>query len=545
MIMYDFLIALQYIGIAILFIELIYVLYQRPSVPQSLIFVFIISTLVNLTGYLFEMKATSIDTAIQAVKFSYLGKPFIAFSMFLFIMQYCKVTIPKPVTFLLAMFHVFTSGLVITCEHHTLFYSSISFTTDGLFPHLVFGHGIWYILNLSMIVVYTVSILITCIRTYRKTTSPTEHQQILYLFSMLIIADTGLALFLSGVTAGYDTTVFSYVLASFVFLLALFRHNLFDTLSLAKDYVVDNLSDGLVVLDTSNHLIYSNPPARRLYPALDSKDYENAILDLQHHYEKNEKLSGNGYVYDVSCLSILHKNIFLGNMYLLTDITDSYHYTERLHEEVTKKTKELVRIQHSIIASFASIVEARDGITGQHIKRTSAYVSIIARGMQKSETYAELLTDHEISMIIDAAPLHDIGKIAVPDAILTKPGKLTDEEFAIIKTHPAKGAQIIDESLSDLEDPEYLDIARQMALYHHEKWDGTGYPYGLSGEAIPICARIMAIADVYDALRSKRSYKDAFSKEKALSIIKESSGSHFDPAVVAVFVDNIDKIEQL
>lgn len=543
--MYDFLIALQYVGIAILFIELIYVLYQRPSVPQSLILLFIISTLVNLTGYLFEMKADTMETAIQAVKFSYLGKPFISLSMFLFVMHYCKIKLPNPVTILLTLFHIGISGLVFTCEHHKLFYTSISFTTEGLFPHLVLGHGSFYMLYLLLMAVYTVLIPIVCIHTYRRTGNPAEHRQLLYLFSMIIVAATGLILFLSGVTHGYDTTVLSYVIASILFLLALFRHNLFDTLTLAKDYVIDNLSDGLIVLDNSDNLIYNNLPAKRLYPELKDRQYEAFITDLKNHCRNQQKLSCDDKVYDISCRSILHKETNLGTMYLLTDVTDSYNYTERLHEEVARKTKELVRIQHSIIASFASMVEARDGVTGLHIKRTSAYVSIIARAMQESGVYTELLDDHEISMIIDAAPLHDIGKISVPDAILTKPGKLTDEEFEIIKRHPSSGAQIIDESLSNLEDPEYLEVAKKMALYHHEKWDGSGYPYGLSGYDIPLCARIMAIADVYDALRSRRSYKDAFSKEKALSIIEESSGSHFDPAVVAVFVANIQKIEQL
>lgn len=232
-------------------------------------------------------------------------------------------------------------------------------------------------------------------------------------------------------------------------------------------------------------------------------------------------------------------------MYVISDITDSYNYTARLQRDVSEKTREIVKIQHSVIASFANMIEARDGITGLHIKRTSAYVGIIVKELQKSPDYKEILTDEYASKIIDAASLHDIGKISIPDDILKKPGKLTDEEFDVIKTHPSVGAEIIEETLTEVEENEYLCIARDMAHYHHEKWNGTGYPCGLKGEEIPLCARIMAIADVYDALRSKRSYKEGFSKEKSRDIILESSGSHFDPKIVDAFMANIQEIESV
>ena len=144
-----------------------------------------------------------------------------------------------------------------------------------------------------------------------------------------------------------------------------------------------------------------------------------------------------------------------------------------------------------------------------------------------------------------AAPLHDIGKIKISDSILNKPGRLTPEEFDVIKTHTIEGAKIIEQTLRNIENNDYIETAEQMALYHHEKWNGTGYPMGLAGEQIPLCARIMAVVDVFDALTSKRVDKDAFSVDKAIDILKESSGSHFEPKLVDEFIKIRSKIEKV
>lgn len=202
-------------------------------------------------------------------------------------------------------------------------------------------------------------------------------------------------------------------------------------------------------------------------------------------------------------------------------------------------------MQSSVIESFANMIEARDGITGQHVKHTSAYVRILIYGLKETGLYKDLLTDEYIATVIDVAPLHDIGKIAIMDQILKKNDRLTDEEFEAIKTHPQVGAVIAEDILRGVESDSYIKVAHDIILYHHEKWDGTGYPTGLKGNKIPLCARIMAVADVYDALRSKRSYKESFSKEKSRKIIAEGAGVHFDPDIVRVFQEHIDEIERV
>ena len=202
-------------------------------------------------------------------------------------------------------------------------------------------------------------------------------------------------------------------------------------------------------------------------------------------------------------------------------------------------------MQSSVIESFANMIEARDGITGQHIKHTSAYVRILIYGMKQAGLYSDILTDEYIATVIDVAPLHDIGKIAIMDQILKKNDRLIDEEFESIKTHPQVGADIAEDILKGVESDSYIKIAKDIILYHHEKWDGTGYPMGLKGKKIPLCARIMAVADVYDALRSKRSYKESFSKEKSRRIILDGAGKHFDPDIVQIFQAQIDEIERV
>lgn len=202
-------------------------------------------------------------------------------------------------------------------------------------------------------------------------------------------------------------------------------------------------------------------------------------------------------------------------------------------------------IRNNIISSFADMVESRDKFTGKHVKRTGEYLKVFSSHLAGLPEYSEVLSDEYRQLMYKAAPLHDIGKIKISDSILNKPGRLTPEEFDVIKTHTIEGAKIIEQTLRNIENNDYIETAEQMALYHHEKWNGTGYPMGLAGEQIPLCARIMAVVDVFDALTSKRVYKDAFSVDKAIDILKESSGSHFEPELVDEFIKIRSKIEKV
>lgn len=195
-------------------------------------------------------------------------------------------------------------------------------------------------------------------------------------------------------------------------------------------------------------------------------------------------------------------------------------------------------MQSGMITFMAEVVENRDDNTGGHIRRTAEYVACIAKELKAQEIYCDILTDRYVGDMVVAAPLHDIGKIHIPDAILNKPGKLTAEEFEVMKTHTTAGEELLTHAKAELGESDYLNMAVEMAAYHHEWWNGKGYPYGISGDEIPLCARIMAVADVFDALTSKRCYKNAMPLEKAYAIIREESGTHFDPAVVEAFLSS-------
>ena len=203
------------------------------------------------------------------------------------------------------------------------------------------------------------------------------------------------------------------------------------------------------------------------------------------------------------------------------------------------------RMQEGLIITMADMVENRDSDTGAHIQKTAAYVKIIVEGLEKKGYYAEKITPEFKSDIVRSAPLHDVGKINIPDSVLNKPGKLTNEEFEIMKTHTTVGKQIMEKAIATVEGGSNLKEARNMAAYHHERWDGKGYPERLHGEVIPLSARIMAVADVFDALTSPRVYKPAFSFEKAVSIIEEGRGTQFDPKCVEVFMDSLAEVEKV
>ncbi|MGE4345468.1 MAG: HD domain-containing phosphohydrolase [Geoalkalibacter sp.] len=211
-------------------------------------------------------------------------------------------------------------------------------------------------------------------------------------------------------------------------------------------------------------------------------------------------------------------------------------YSHHLEDLVREKVQEISDSQLATIVAVSKLAEYRDDETGQHIERTRTFCRMLARKLRKNRRYAQSITDAFIENIYHAAPLHDIGKVGIPDNILLKPGKLTPEEFEIMKTHTTIGANTLQAVRARYPKNAFINMGIAIARSHHEKWDGSGYPDGLSGEDIPLSARIMALADVYDALRSKRPYKEAFSREKARTIIEEGAGTHFDPVVVEAFL---------
>jgi putative two-component system response regulator len=213
-----------------------------------------------------------------------------------------------------------------------------------------------------------------------------------------------------------------------------------------------------------------------------------------------------------------------------------YRYQHHLQDLVQDQVREIADSQMSTIFALAKLAESRDDDTGQHLERVQEFCKLLAQQLCATTNACLLLPPAFIDNLYHASPLHDIGKVGIADTILLKPGKLTPEEFAIMKQHSVIGAQTLDAASERYPRNTFINMGAAIARSHHEKWDGSGYPNGLTGEAIPLEARIMAVADVYDALRSKRCYKDAFTHEKSRDIIMAGRGTHFDPAIVEAFV---------
>jgi putative two-component system response regulator len=216
-------------------------------------------------------------------------------------------------------------------------------------------------------------------------------------------------------------------------------------------------------------------------------------------------------------------------------------HNDSLEAEVARRMEETLLIQDVTIRALARLAETRDNETGNHILRTQEYVRALARRAAPHPRFVAELSEPAIDLIAKSAPLHDIGKVGIPDHVLLKPGKLTPEEWAVMKTHARLGADAIDRAIADTHRPvPFLAIAKQVAGHHHERWDGSGYPDGLAGDAIPLAARLMAVADVFDALISRRVYKKPMPFEEVRRIMGEEGGRHFDPDLLATFIDGFD-----
>jgi putative two-component system response regulator len=344
---------------------------------------------------------------------------------------------------------------------------------------------------------------------------------------------------------------FGYTLALIVFLLISDRLRLYDVEETAASSVIKGTGTGVILIDNDREYLGSNQAAKDFFPSLASQEVDVVLSDERLKNTVDSWIDGferNGTT-DFSCslgegddkkfyklnISHLRGNVRVhGWQITIVDETENTkyitlisNYNNDLKREVNQKTHHIVEMHDNLILSMATMVESRDNSTGGHIKRTSEGVRLLIDEMKKDKTFD--LSEEFCSDVVKAAPMHDLGKIAVDDAVLRKPGRFTDEEFAIMKTHAAEGAKIVHEILKVTDNESFKKVAENVAHYHHERYDGTGYPEGLSGDDIPLEARIMAIADVYDALVSKRVYKESMSFESADKIIMEGMGKHFDP----------------
>lgn len=250
---------------------------------------------------------------------------------------------------------------------------------------------------------------------------------------------------------------------------------------------------------------------------------------------KGLELGAVDYISKPFSIPLLLKRVEI-HLKLVAQKNKIMEYNQGLEKLAEEKTEIIRELQYAIVHTIADLVEKRDGVTGGHIFRTKNYLATLVEATLQREIYTEELRGIPLNLLIQASQLHDLGKIATPDSILLKPGKLNFEEFEEMKKHTITGGLALDNAMSCTRDKNFLHYAKLLAISHHEKWDGTGYPYQLRGLDIPLVGRMMAIVDVYDALVSKRPYKEPMEHSQAVEIIKESSGSQFDPTLIKVFL---------
>ncbi|MCR5733565.1 MAG: HD domain-containing protein [Lachnospiraceae bacterium] len=523
----------------------------------------------SLLGYLLSSQATTLDGALTATKIIYIGGCFLQLFIFLNIINLCQISIPGWLRMALFMFAAFTYGTVLTIGHTNLFYKYVSFKMIGETGVLTKSYGTFHTLVYAQMFFYLAAGIIVIIYSwFRKIQIPRT------IIMMLVVPDALciISLLVSRKNIyGINHVTTGFVLSEIGFLLIAYRINLYDVSDTVIDSMIQDRGIGYISCDFKLRYLGGNETAMELCPEFKQKTVDEVIgykpseRKIRHFLDDFRKEeSRDTFVYTVRSESedpdedrfynVKVGYLYDGNRkrgYILTFSDDTANrkyirlldtYNEKLKSEVEEKTSHIIMMHDNLIMSLAMMVESRDNSTGGHIKRTSEGVRILMDEIIKEGKHP--LTDEFCRDVVKAAPMHDLGKIAVDDEILRKPGRFEPEEFEKMKKHAAEGARVIHDILLNTDDNSFKRVAENVAHYHHERWDGSGYPEGLRGKSIPLEARIMAIADVYDALVSKRVYKDAYDFKKADSIIMEGMASQFDPGLKTAYENARPRLEE-
>lgn len=540
-----------------------YMWHRHFSVNFSLIFAFV--PVVNL-GYILREQAKTLEGYIISQKIIYFGGCFLLLFIMLNIFDMCKVKLPKKIKMFFFLCSVVIYLFVLTIGEWPLFYKKIvgSMTDSGFEVIKTYGpvHAVFY----AVIVMYSV---FSFAAIYWSALVKKNISQRIILFLFLPEMASVICFFSTKfIVSGLELVPASYAFAQLMYIYIAHRLCLYDVSETAVDSIAETGATGFVSFDMGLNYLGANQTAEEIIediqklevdrgmdvvPAIGElfgpwvESFKNDEKQDKFYYEKDDSI----YLVDINYLYDDGKK--KGYQFIITDDTKNQKYIKLidsynadLEEEVKEKTADIVRMHNDLIRSMAMMVESRDNSTGGHIIRTSDVVEMLMDRIMKDEKFVKEfgLTEKFKENIIKVAPLHDIGKIAVDDAILRKPGRYNDEEFAKMKKHAAEGAKVLHRILENSDDEDIKALAENVAHYHHERMDGSGYPEGLSGDAIPIEARIMAVADVYDALVSKRVYKDSMPFEKADAIMMESFGKHFDKRLEKYYVAARPAIEK-
>lgn len=534
----------------------IFISLQRPSFEQKLMQVLEFCILIMSFGYYLSLHADSLETSINALKLRYVGAcPVYVIFVGIYLANY-KIRLKRKYINMIIAYKAIMLLIILTFDQHDLYYTNISFEIQNGIPTLVRSYGFVHtIFVIEFTICLIASIVITIVQYLNSKKSSRDHSRMLILLAATFAPFITYFLHVS-TDIPIDLIPIGVFISTMIFCLLIFRFNLCNLKEEARSYVFDSLQNAHIVVDVNFKYEDSNPLAKKIFPELNLvrgekniQDISNFIYDIVQK-RKTKIIEYENHLYQPECQEIKQGDCIKGYMASLIDVTEQQtymrlleNYQKDLERDVLLKKSQIEKMQQQIIISFANIAENRDGTTGKHIKRTSAYVQLIINELERTNVYTDILDEKYAEYTYLAAPLHDIGKVMIPDGILCKPGRLTEQEYEVIKTHTTLGGKILEDTLAAIEGDTYLEVANKVAVYHHERWDGTGYPEGLSKENIPLCARIMAVADVFDALVSERPYKKAYSMEAAFQIISSASGTHFDPKITEAFLNIRNEIE--
>ena len=552
--------------LASLLLSILYLYKWHKHYEVNISIIFTLIPIANL-AYLLLWHSPNEQSYIIALKFVYLGGCFLLLFITLCVFRLSGISVRRWVRTTGFIICILIYSGVLTIGYYPFFYKNLFFQRNGSDLIIAKTYGPLHTIFYAVIGLYCACGIFAIL--YSLYTKRQTSRKILYLlFLPEVIAILGYVG--SHFSKHLDLTPLSYNLAQIVYLLIIRRMSLYNVNDNVIQSMVQTGETGFVSLDFKHRYLGSNETAKNILPGLrelrvdqsidSNESLKGNITHWLGHFEEDDSVQNNLYVKrnseneDDNEIYIVRINyLYVGNrkrgyQIFLNDDTKNQKYialmdkyNDELEQEVSEKTEKIIEMHNNLILSMAVMVESRDNSTGGHVKRTSECVKILISEIKKNNIFN--LSDEFCKDIIKAAPMHDLGKIAVDDAVLRKPGRFTDEEFEKMKKHAAEGARIVHEILKDTDDESFKIIAENVAHYHHERMDGSGYPEGLKGDEIPIEARIMAIADVYDALVSKRVYKESMSFEKADSIIMEGMGKHFDKKLEPFYVKSRPRLE--
>ena len=543
----------------VMLIIYLFIWHKHFDIHFTMMFTFI--AIQNL-GYALTVHSKTLEEALTANKITYLGACFNILFMTLCVLEHCNILINKMMRIGIFATIFVLYGFVLTMGRNGLFYKDVDFEIrDGVGTLIKNEYGPMHTVYRIALTGLFLTAFVVIIYTYFKKRDVSKHN------AQLLFAAEAVSFFsfFGGrlIFKNFELLPLAYIASEVMFLKIIHDMCLYDVTDSAIDSLVEKGNTGLISFDFKYNYLGSNETARKIFPEINTltvdrsirynptmKKYAVTWLDKfraddkndKFHYTKGEKI----YLIDINYL--VDGRNKRGYQFFITDDTKDQKYINlmnkfntSLQEQVTRKTNHIVEMHNNLIMSMATMVESRDNSTGGHIKRTSECVKLLIDEIKKNNVFN--LSEDFCKNIIKAAPMHDLGKIAVDDAILRKPGRFEPEEFEKMKHHAAEGARIVKEILKATDDADFRIVAENVAHFHHERWDGSGYPEGLKEEHIPLEARIMAIADVYDALVSKRVYKESMSFEKADSIIMEGMGKHFDEKLKPFYIAARPKLE--